>query len=766
MLHRYSEKLAAVVNRRHPFESCGDRLVRQQPMCLAEGKSIWQCDGDLNVINVRRCREAAVHLMLADLPCEAVAELCDFEGLCARIRCGEGYNVIAQLGSLLSRLKSMNAAGESGPVTAAIAKAGHFRRWLKRDMAVINDCPERELLASCSQQPFSSVVRGSVVPPMLSGSSALPAIDESSLMLSVVIGRSLPDFDECEAVLRGHTSCVRCVAWGSSNAKCASGADDGSIRIWIADSGAVELVLTGHRGAVRCISWNTGAKGALASGGKDKTVRVWDTSTAKQTDVLEGHGAEVNAVVWGKSTAVSAAYLVSGSTDKTIRVWDAKNLPGTCVRILQACAEVLCLAYSPDGVHIAAGTEEDMSVRVYSLQTWKCVLTIQEVDGVNSVAFSPSGDAIAACTGNFSVYGTVNMWSSRTGKKLRALKGNAHSINSICWSPDGGIVATASWDKKVRVWDARTCQLIKQFTGHSDCVACVQFSSDGSRLASASHDRCIRIFDMKGVMRAAGESLQNKAGAHEDDAVVFGFSEDAVTDLCWSLDANFIASCSCDASIRVWSARTGKQTMCVAGGTDYATKNTDEVLSVAFSADASFVACASADGSARFFDAQSGAQLHLFNAHSDRVTCVRISPDGFLMASSSKDKSVKLWGVGSRLQLHVLTGHAEEVRCLAWSPDSKLIASGSDDQMLHMWHAQSGECLQVLKGHIGGVYAVAWSRDGELLASRRVHAAPQMFLKYAFSDLLAARLIRQFAFGCGRATLFLLCNSCKATRAA
>jgi WD40 repeat protein len=407
-----------------------------------------------------------------------------------------------------------------------------------------------------------------------------------------------------------------------------------------------------------------------------------------------------------------------------------------------------------------------MSVRVFSVQGWKCLLTIQEVDAVNSVVYSPSGDVIAACTGNFSVYGTVNMWSSRTGKKLRALKGNAHSINSISWSSDGSVVATASWDKKVRVWDARTCELIKQFTGHSDSVTCVQFSSDGSRLASASLDRSIRIFDVKDVMRTAGASLQSQGGTRDDDAVVFGFSEDAVTDLCWSHDANFIASCSSDASVRVWSARTGKQTMCVAGGTDYATKNTDEVLSVAFSADASFVASACADGSARFFDVRSGAQLHVFNAHSDRVTCIRISPDGFLMASSSKDKLVKLWGVGSRLQLHVLYGHAEEVRCLAWSPDSKLLASGSDDRLLHVWDAQSGQCIQVLKGHIGGIYAVAWSLKGELLASRWAHVTLQMFLKEAFSDAFAARLTRPFAFGCGRATLFLVCNSCKATRAA
>ena len=90
-------------------------------------------------------------------------------------------------------------------------------------------------------QPFSSVVRQSVVPAMLSLGDPSPPINSSSLMLSVVIGRSLPDFDECEAVLRGHTACVRCVSWGLGNTKCVSGSDDGSIRVWIAETGAVEV---------------------------------------------------------------------------------------------------------------------------------------------------------------------------------------------------------------------------------------------------------------------------------------------------------------------------------------------------------------------------------------------------------------------------------------------------------------------------------------------------------------------------------------------
>jgi len=480
------------------------------------------------------------------------------------------------------------------------------------------------------------------------------------------------------------------------------------------------------------VAWNS--KGVLASGGKDKTVRIWDVVSARLKETLEGHTAEVNAIAWGISTATTGAYLASGSSDKTIRLWDANNHPCSCVRILHVGAEVLAVAYAPNGLHIAAGTDEDMRVHVFSVVTWKCTMTMQEVDGVNSIAcvpplpplyfcnnlrsYSPSGDQIASCTGNFSVWGTVNFWSARSGRKLRALKGNAHSINSISWSHDGSVVATASYDKKVRVWDARTCEQLKQFTGHSDSISSVQFSMDGSRLASASHDRSIRIYDVMSLTQPLVWSVDGKGGSRDNDAVIFGYSEDAVTDLCWSADGNFIASSSQDSSVRVWDSGTGRQTVCVTGGTDYASKNTDEVLGVSFSADGDSIATAGADGSARLFDARSGSQAHLFNAHSDRVTCVRISPDGYVLASSSKDKLVKLWGITSRLQLHALQGHAEEVRCVVWSPDSQLLASGADDQLVNIWNAHSGESVQVLKGHIGGVYALDWARCGSLLASR------------------------------------------------
>jgi WD40 repeat protein len=728
---RYNSKLAAVVQRRFPHESSGERSVRKQPICLAEGKSIWESNGDINLINVRRSHEAAFHLMRAGLPCEAVAELCDFEGLCARIRCGDGYFVVAQLAELSAQLRALHNAIDSETTSAAITRVDHFRRWLTRDLALIIEAPERELFASCSEQPFSSVVRQSVMPVFLSERLASPSINQSSLVLSVVIGRSLPDFDECEAVLRGHTACVRCIAWAPSSSKCASASDDGSIRIWTAGTGAVEMLLTGHQGAVRCVAWNE--RETLASGGKDQTVRIWSTSTSTLQETLIGHAAEINCLSWSKSSAAAVELLASGSADKTIRIWDVKNQPCSCFRMLHVNADVLTVAFSSDGLNLAAGSDEDMSIRIYCARSWKCSVIIREVDAVNCICFSPAGDCLASCTGNFSVYGAANIWSVRSGKKLQSLRGNAHGVYSISWSSDGSVLATASWDKSVRLWSCRTGALLKHFSGHSHCVSCVAFSNHGSRLASASYDRTIRIYNVQQYTHPLHSNPQGISAALSDDTSIIGCNQDAVTDVCWFPDGARIASSSQDASVRIWSSRSGREAVHIAGGTHYASKNTDEVLGVSCSADGSFIATACADGSIRFFDSTNGRQLHVFSAHSARVNRIRISPDGFLMASCSKDRLVKIWGVGSRLLLREVPGHEEAVRCVAWSPDSSLLASGSDDQCVHVWQAQSGELLQVLRGHSGGVFALDWACKGGLLASRCIalQRCPVLFFMHS-----------------------------------
>src|SRR5262249_48172074 len=92
---------------------------------------------------------------------------------------------------------------------------------------------------------------------------------------------------------------------------------------------------------------------------------------------------------------------------------------------------------------------------------------------VTSVAFGPDGGRLASASWD----GTVKVWDARTGQEIRTLRGG-HSgpIRGVAFGPDGGRLATASVDGTVKVWDAQTGREIHTLTGHTNQVWGVAFS--------------------------------------------------------------------------------------------------------------------------------------------------------------------------------------------------------------------------------------------------------------------------------------------------
>ena len=109
---------------------------------------------------------------------------------------------------------------------------------------------------------------------------------------------------------------------------------------------------------------------------------------------------------------------------------------------------------------------------------------------------------------------------------------------SVAFSRDGKLLASASWDRTVKVWDTATWKLLHDLHDSPGAAAqCVAFGRD-SRTAGLGQHRWHR----QGLGRARTETHVLRGHTSWVQAVAF------------SPDGKWIASASLDGTVKIWQA--------------------------------------------------------------------------------------------------------------------------------------------------------------------------------------------------------------------
>jgi COMPASS component SWD3 len=142
------------------------------------------------------------------------------------------------------------------------------------------------------------------------------------------------------------------------------------------------------------------------------------------------------------------------------------------------------------------------------------------------------------------------------------------------------------------------------------------------------------------------------------------------------------------------------------------------VSQVRYSPDGLWIASCSADATIKIWDSSTGQLMQTLEGHLAGISTIAWSPDSQTLASGSDDKAIRLWDRATGKPYPIpLLGHHNYVYSIAYSPKGNMLVSGSYDEAVFLWDVRAGRVMRSLPAHSDPIGGVDFVRDGTLVAS-------------------------------------------------
>lgn len=288
---------------------------------------------------------------------------------------------------------------------------------------------------------------------------------------------------------------------------------------------------------------------------------------------------------------------------------------------------------------------------------------------LSACQFSPDGQMLATASWS----GLCKLWSVPDAKQVKQLRGHNQRVGAIVWHPKARIsqepsalnLVSCDASGTVRCWSTESEEPIASLEGHEKRVSRVAFHPSGNYLGSACYDHSWRLWDMN----TKTEIL------HQE-----GHSKPVYT-VCFHKDGSLAGTGGLDCHARIWDLRSGKNVLTLQG-------HIKDILAMDFSPNGYHCVTGSEDNTIRLWDLRQRKSVYTIGAHNNLVSSLKYSADGETLVSTSFDQDVKIWAMPACTPLKTLKGHEGRVMSCDISPDSKYIVSASYDRTFKLWAAE------------------------------------------------------------------------------
>eukprot|EP01059_Diplonema_ambulator_P002417 TRINITY_DN12066_c0_g1_i1.p1 TRINITY_DN12066_c0_g1~~TRINITY_DN12066_c0_g1_i1.p1 ORF type:complete len:854 (+),score=318.89 TRINITY_DN12066_c0_g1_i1:32-2563(+) len=504
----------------------------------------------------------------------------------------------------------------------------------------------------------------------------------------------------------------------------------GSVTVWDLDSKEHVLKLADHAGAVECVSFfYDGAM--MVTGGRDGKINVYRLSVVEGTtsnkkrkrssnltfeatnshsftvleevsciarctkallgsyygDVVDDPEVDKEVIVMGGETGVLKYFYL----ERTGRARKCKKeLKNEALQAGKALPRLLKICgVKQQNELMVATADHDLEFFTPTLQRKR--LIVGNIDQVVDAKYGME-DQVAAASNSASlrVFHTTNPF-------CELMIGHTDVVLTLGVSSCRKFLASGSKDRTIRVWDLTTLKCLAILTGHSHDVTGVAFgthaegSSAAPVLVSASADLSLKLWTMKDVMSSKRHAkLQQEQGLAPDTPVTIESSpndtqprahETDIYGVCFSPNAEMVASCSKDKTVRVWGVnKTALRLMVALKG------HRKRVHCVKFSTHEKVVASGGGDNTVKLWSVNAGEGcLKTFQGHAAPVLDLAFINKGLQIVSCSSDGMVKVWGIKLQTSVASLQRHKERIWCIAVAADDGGVITGGSDGVINVW---------------------------------------------------------------------------------